>query len=114
MIYRSLEGTRVRILETDDGSGWIKIINDETGNSGLVPVTYVKDDGAEDNGAPSTKLGSLMQPSVSHTYSDSRSSMSGASFLDGGDAFSGSGTFGVLMNLNFNLQSLDTNVQCIV
>ena len=46
--------------------------------------------------------------------SDSRSSMSGASFLNGGDAFSGSGTFGALMNLNFNLQSLDTNIRCIV
>lgn len=101
--YSSLEGTRVRILEPDDGSGWVKITNDETGDSGLVPATYVKGDGAEDDDAPSTKSGSLMHPSMANTVSDSRSSINGASFIDDGDdVVQGSGTFGASMSLNFN------------
>ena len=95
--YLSLEGTTVRILEPDDGSGWVKIANDETGNSGLVPATYVKGDSAEDDDAPSTISGSLMRPSMSHDYADSRSSINRASFADSDDGIHGSGTFGTLM-----------------
>jgi hypothetical protein len=101
--YLSLEGTRVRILEPDDGSGWVKITNDETGESGLVPATYVKGDNAEDDDAPSTKSGSLMRTRMSHTYSESRSSINGASFVDDDDddVVHRSGTFGASMNANF-------------
>jgi formin-binding protein 1 len=35
------EGTVVRILEEDDGSGWIKV-DDGAGGKGLVPATYVE------------------------------------------------------------------------
>lgn len=35
------EGTLVHILEEDDGSGWVKVI-DETGQKGLVPGSYVQ------------------------------------------------------------------------
>lgn len=101
----SSEGTRVRVIEPDDGSGWAKIINDETGDSGLVPASYVKGDNAEDDDAPSTKSGSLMRPSVAHTLSDGRSSINRESFVDASDdLIHGSGTFGASMNLNFNLK----------
>ena len=114
--YLSLEGTRVRILEPDDGSGWVKIINDETGDSGLVPATYVKGDSAEADDAPSTKSGSLMHPSMSsHSYSDGRSSITGASAIDDDDAVvHGSGTFGASMNPNLNLHDVETDAWCTV
>jgi hypothetical protein len=35
-----LEGTIVRVIEPDDGSGWVKVEN-EAGNSGLVPASYL-------------------------------------------------------------------------
>ncbi|KAF9561091.1 hypothetical protein CPC08DRAFT_750151 [Agrocybe pediades] len=35
------EGQVVRIVEADDGSGWIKVA-DQEGNSGLVPATYLR------------------------------------------------------------------------
>jgi hypothetical protein len=101
--YLSVEGTKVRILEPDDGSGWVKISNDETGDSGLVPATYVKGDNAEDDDAPPTQSGSLMRPSISHDYLDSHSSINRASFADGGGSvIHGSGTFGASMNPNLN------------
>lgn len=113
--YCSLEGTRVRIVEPDDGSGWIKIANDETGDSGLVPATYVKGESAEDDDAPSTNSGSLMRPSMSHDYADSRSSINRASFVDDGDdGIHGSGTFGAPMNPNFTFQSLEPDAWCTV
>ena len=31
----------VRVLETDDGSGWVKVA-DQDGNSGLVPASYIQ------------------------------------------------------------------------
>lgn len=31
----------VRILEPDDGSGWVKVA-DQNGNSGLVPASYIQ------------------------------------------------------------------------
>jgi hypothetical protein len=115
--YSSLEGTRVCVLEPDDGSGWAKIVNDETGDSGLVPATYIKGDNAEDDDVPSTKSGSLMRPSMAHTLSDGRSSVNPASFVGvdvGDDMGHGSGTFGTSINLNFNIQGLETDVLCIV
>jgi formin-binding protein 1 len=113
--YLSLEGTRVRILEPDDGSGWIKIVNDETGKSGLVPATYVKGDSVDDDDAPSTRSGSLMRPPMSHGHSDGHSSVNGASFVDvGNDVIRGSGTLGALIDPNFNLQSLITDAWYIV
>ena len=36
-----VEGMNVRILEPDDGSGWVKVA-DEDGNSGLVPASYIQ------------------------------------------------------------------------
>lgn len=35
------DGMNVRILETDDGSGWVKVA-DQDGNSGLIPASYIQ------------------------------------------------------------------------
>lgn len=35
------EGTTVYVVEDDDGSGWIKVVNDR-GEKGLVPASYVE------------------------------------------------------------------------
>jgi len=35
------DGMSVRILEPDDGSGWVKVA-DQNGNSGLVPASYIQ------------------------------------------------------------------------
>ncbi|KAF8817208.1 hypothetical protein BYT27DRAFT_7205072 [Phlegmacium glaucopus] len=35
------DGMNVRILESDDGSGWVKVA-DRDGNSGLVPASYIQ------------------------------------------------------------------------
>ena len=35
------EGVTVRVLEPDDGSGWVKVI-DVHGKDGLVPASYLK------------------------------------------------------------------------
>ncbi|CAG8749153.1 16041_t:CDS:2, partial [Acaulospora colombiana] len=43
------EGTRVKVLEEDDGSGWIKIFKESTEKSGLVPASYLKLDNDEDS-----------------------------------------------------------------
>ncbi|KAG8818716.1 hypothetical protein FRC19_010366 [Serendipita sp. 401] len=43
------EGDRVKVLEEDDGSGWVKIQRESTGKSGLVPASYVKLDSDEDS-----------------------------------------------------------------
>lgn len=40
------EDEMVKVLEEDDGSGWIKVMND-SGGKGLVPASYVKVVGAE-------------------------------------------------------------------
>jgi len=40
------EGETVKILEEDDGSGWIKVANN-SGGKGLVPASYVKVAGSE-------------------------------------------------------------------
>jgi len=75
----------------------------------------VKGDGAEDDDVPSTKSGSLMRPSGSHTLSDGRSSINGASSVGDGDyVVHGSGTFGASIKPNFNLQNLETDAWCIV
>ena len=36
-----LEGASVRVIEEDDGSGWIKVV-DEEGGRGLVPASYIE------------------------------------------------------------------------
>jgi uncharacterized protein YgiM (DUF1202 family) len=35
------EGETVKVLEEDDGSGWVKVAND-SGGKGLVPASYVE------------------------------------------------------------------------
>jgi hypothetical protein len=35
------EGASVRVIEEDDGSGWVKVV-DEEGGRGLVPASYVE------------------------------------------------------------------------
>uniref|UniRef100_A0A8H8CF08 SH3 domain-containing protein n=1 Tax=Psilocybe cubensis TaxID=181762 RepID=A0A8H8CF08_PSICU len=35
------EGTIVRVVEPDNGSGWVKV-SDGTGDSGLVPASYIE------------------------------------------------------------------------
>lgn len=41
------EGETVKVLEEDDGSGWIKVAN-SLGGKGLVPASYVEAVGAEE------------------------------------------------------------------
>ena len=36
-----VDGMNVRILEPDDGSGWVKVA-DQDGKSGLVPASYIQ------------------------------------------------------------------------
>lgn len=50
----------VRVLEEDDGSGWIKVI-DEHGGKGLVPASYVEMSEGGDE-APSTVQSQSRQP----------------------------------------------------
>jgi len=40
------EGETVKILEEDDGSGWVKVANN-SGGKGLVPASYVEVAGSE-------------------------------------------------------------------
>lgn len=40
-LIRSTEGTTVRVVEEDDGSGWVKVI-DNHGGKGLVPASYLE------------------------------------------------------------------------
>ncbi|KAB5596551.1 Protein BZZ1 [Ceratobasidium theobromae] len=35
------EGSTIRVIEPDDGSGWVKVLNDQ-GTEGLVPATYIE------------------------------------------------------------------------
>ena len=35
------EGEQIHIIEEDDGTGWVKIENDQ-GSKGLVPATYIE------------------------------------------------------------------------
>jgi formin-binding protein 1 len=35
------EGATVRVVEEDDGSGWVKVA-DEDGGQGLVPASYIE------------------------------------------------------------------------
>ena len=41
----------MRVLEADDGSGWVKVIN-ESGESGLVPASYLEMGAGEQGVAP--------------------------------------------------------------
>ena len=50
MVWNTADGMNVRILETDDGSGWVKVA-DQDGNSGLVPASYIQ---AEQGGSADT------------------------------------------------------------
>jgi hypothetical protein len=43
------EGETVKVLEEDDGSGWIKVAKN-SGGKGLVPASYVEVVGAEEKG----------------------------------------------------------------
>ncbi|KAG1749300.1 hypothetical protein EDB19DRAFT_1681903 [Suillus lakei] len=46
------EGTVVRVLEEDDGSGWVKVA-DSDGEKGLVPATYLEDTDTLERSEPS-------------------------------------------------------------
>ncbi|KAF8262551.1 hypothetical protein EI94DRAFT_1808606 [Lactarius quietus] len=41
------EGATVRVVEEDDGSGWVKVV-DEDGGRGLVPASYIEAEAAAD------------------------------------------------------------------
>jgi hypothetical protein len=41
MVISLAEGATVYVVEDDDGSGWIKVVDDR-GAKGLVPASYVK------------------------------------------------------------------------
>lgn len=43
LFFLSLEGDAVRVVEPDDGTGWVKVTN-EHGRSGLVPASYLQHD----------------------------------------------------------------------
>jgi formin-binding protein 1 len=55
-----LDGMNVRILEPDDGSGWVKVA-DQDGNSGLVPASYIQtaQAGSADSNTNSGERGTL-------------------------------------------------------
>lgn len=40
------EGETIKVLEEDDGSGWVKVANN-SGGKGLVPASYVEVVGSE-------------------------------------------------------------------
>jgi len=48
----------VQVLEEDDGSGWIKVL-DESGGKGLVPASYIK---IEEAGTPPTETAHRAAP----------------------------------------------------
>jgi formin-binding protein 1 len=50
----TLEGATVRVIEEDDGSGWVKVL-DEGGGRGLVPASYVES--ADASRAPESGAG---------------------------------------------------------
>ena len=41
LLTRSIEGVTVHVVEEDDGSGWVKVIDDR-GGKGLVPASYLE------------------------------------------------------------------------
>jgi len=55
------EGASVRVIEEDDGSGWVKVL-DEDGGRGLVPASYVESVDV----APQTPAASIASPVSSH------------------------------------------------
>jgi hypothetical protein len=46
-----LEGASVRVIEEDDGSGWVKVV-DEDGGRGLVPASYIESAGVTQADSP--------------------------------------------------------------
>jgi uncharacterized protein YgiM (DUF1202 family) len=52
------EGETVKVLEEDDGSGWIKVVKN-SGGKGLVPASYVELVGAEEKGPNVTPRASV-------------------------------------------------------
>ena len=48
---RCIDGEVVQVLEEDDGSGWVKVLN-EHGQSGLVPATYLEEEKAAPGSMP--------------------------------------------------------------
>jgi hypothetical protein len=65
------EGTRVEVLEEDDGSGWIKI-KGSTEKSGLVPASYLKLDTDEDSEEELEPDFSIPVPIISHIQRSGR------------------------------------------
>ena len=69
-----VDGMNVRILEPNDGSGWVKVA-DQDGNSGLVPASYIQtaqggsaDTDSGDRGTLSTHDFKLLPPACSHYH----------------------------------------------
>ena len=58
--YCYVDGMKVRILEPDDGSGWVKVA-DQDGNSGLVPASYIQtaQGGSADTDSGDSERGTL-------------------------------------------------------
>ena len=61
----NLAGTPLRIVEPDDGSGWIKVADGK--GSGLVPVAYVKEQ-AESAPSPTSRGGSGAQGKLGRIF----------------------------------------------
>lgn len=49
----------MRVIEEDDGSGWVKVL-DEDGGRGLVPASYIDSESADETQAPSPGTGPLL------------------------------------------------------
>ncbi|KAI0061488.1 hypothetical protein BV25DRAFT_1805486 [Artomyces pyxidatus] len=59
------EGDTVRIVEEDDGSGWVKV-SDNRGGKGLVPASYIDYTGAEASSSSSQALSGVQAPRGRH------------------------------------------------
>jgi hypothetical protein len=57
----------VRVLEEDDGSGWVKVA-DSDGEKGLVPATYLEDAGTSslENSEPSQQASGIYGMSTAY------------------------------------------------
>ena len=54
----------MKVLEEDDGSGWVKIYKESTEKSGLVPASYLKLDSDSDEDEPVQIIPAMPVPQV--------------------------------------------------
>jgi formin-binding protein 1 len=61
------EGSTVRVVEEDDGSGWAKVDNGQ-GGKGLVPATYIQLDSGGTSQKPASPISNQPSPGGSGKY----------------------------------------------